>query len=928
MSGGWQQVVRIVVCLLVTVQACVGAVGQGHLRRAVELRCDGEVEPLALETRRVRLTWQLEAVAGARDVTQSRVRVVIGTRHDEVARGRGDLWDSGVREQSEPAMVFEGTLTPATEYWWSVQVWDESGAASSWAAPVRFVTAAKEWRAQWIQAPFSSELDGSALDGSSPMPVFRRAFTLKRRPVHALLAIAGLGQYEAHLNGARVSEAVIAQAWTEYRKTITYDTYDVTTKIHRGENVIGVLLGNGMYNVQKTKGRYTKFVGSYGAPKMIAELRLRYSSGESETIATDTQWQVAPGPIKFSSTYGGEDFDARALPKGWNAAGADDSAWRLAQVTEGSGGKLIAAIAPRIAEHEHYIGRETKGQPASGPNEKRMVFDLGQNFAGLPRIRIRGAAGAVLRITPGELLHPDGSVSQESSGGPQWWSYTLRGGAVETWQPLFSYYGFRYLQLEWAKGTGSVASVEGVALNSASATTGSFASSSEMLNQIHALIVAAMHSNEASLFTDCPHREKLGWLEETHLVAPGLLFNNDLADLYRATAQNITDAQDESGMVPTTAPQYTTFGPNYPVYDDSPEWGSATVLAPWWSYRFNGDRTVLERNYETMQRYVAYLEGRAVDGIVAYGLGDWYDAGPNPPGFSQDTTLGVTGTLMLYEDATVMARIATSLGKPEDAQRYLQLAEREQAAFNRRFFHSETQTYDTGSQTASAMPLALGIVPEEYRAAVLQHVIDDIHAHQDHVTTGEVGYPYMVRLLQNEGRGDLLLAMLLRRDAPSYGSQIEKGATSLTEAWDANPHNSQNHFMLGGAEEWFYRGLAGIDLDLSREKRDERLTFRPTPLHGVAWARASYRSAYGEILSEWHVVRNEMTLAVTVPAGMEATVILPAARETALQENGAPIEKTQGVSVLLRDDARAVLHVGSGSYLFTSTLPGLRNGRR
>jgi alpha-L-rhamnosidase len=270
-----------------------------------------------------------------------------------------------------------------------------------------------------------------------------------------------------------------------------------------------------------------------------------------------------------------------------------------------------------------------------------------------------------------------------------------------------------------------------------------------------------------------------------------------------------------------------------------------------------------------------------------------------------------------------MARIATLLGKPEDEQRYLELAEREQAAFTLRFFHADTHTYDTGSQTASAMPLALGIVPEEHRAAVLQHVIDDIHAHQDHVTTGEVGYPYMVRLLQEEGRGDVLLAMLLRRDVPSYGSQIERGATTLTEAWDANPRNSQNHFMLGGAEEWFYRGLAGIDLDFSREKRDEQLMFRPTVLPGVMWARGSYRSACGEIRSEWHVERNEITLVVTVPAGMEATVVIPAARETALQESGAPIEKAQGVSVLSREGARAVLHVGSGNYRFTSTLPGL-----
>ncbi len=292
----------------------------------------------------------------------------------------------------------------------------------------------------------------------------------------------------------------------------------------------------------------------------------------------------------------------------------------------------------------------------------------------------------------------------------------------------------------------------------------------------------------------------------------------------RRRTRNIADAQHEDGEVATTAPQYVVFGtePKYAVYDDSPEWGSASVLAPWAAYRFYGDKRELERSYPVMQAYVKFLEGKATDGIVAYGLGDWFDIGPKPPGVSQDTSLGVTGTLMLYEDAVAMSKIAALLGHADDADSYTALAEREKDAFNAKYWDAEKGWYDRGSQTANAMPLALGIVPEEQRMKVLERVVVDIEEHEYHITTGEVGYPYLLRALMEAGRNDVVMAMMQRKDPPSYGSQLAVGATSLTESWDGE-HGSRDHFMLGGAEEWFYRGLGGIDFDMSRAK-DERIT--------------------------------------------------------------------------------------------------------
>ncbi len=726
------------------------------------------------------------------------------------------------------------------------------------------VSAAQEWTAKWIGAPWSTERDGAEVDGSKPMPVFRREFAVRGKVAKVELRIAGLGQFEVSVDGGMVGKPGLHEAWTDYRKTVMFERYDVTPGVQPGEHVLGVMLGNGMYNVQRSvmangKARYTKLEGSFGAPKMIAELRLTYVGGRTEVVGTDAAWKAARGPVMFDSTYGGEDFDAR------REAGLE---WGAVKLVDGPGGRLTAAVTEEVGQHEQHAAVKT-----SEVGGGRVVYDLGQNFAGIVHVRVQGEAGAVLRLTPGELLKEDGTVSQGSSGGPMWWSYTLAGRrAGEEWEPKFGYYGFRYVQAEWTSGRGEVKGLSGIAEHSDAKVVGTFESSNMQLNAIHQLIVEAMHNNEASLFTDCPHREKLGWLEETHLVAAGLMFNSDLEGLYRATDRNIADAQDGTGMVPTIAPQYTKFGPKYPIYDDSPEWGSAAVLGPWAAYKFYGDKGELATAYPVMQRYVEYLQGKAKDGIVAYGLGDWYDIGPGGPGFEKNTTLGVTGTLMLYEDARAMGRIAKMLGNERDAAGYEGLATKTAAAFNAKFWDGAKGWYDTGSQTANAMPLALGIVPQERKAQVLAHVVEDIHAHGDHVTTGEVGYPYMLRALMEAGRDDVVMAMMMRTDAPSYGSQLKAGATALTEAWDANPKNSQDHFMLGGGEEWFYRGLGGIDMDMSRGV-GEQVLIRPKVVKGVAWVKCGYESKLGKVESDWRTSAGGTTYTVTVP--VSATVVLP-----------------------------------------------------
>jgi alpha-L-rhamnosidase len=760
------------------------------------------------------------------------------------------------------------------------------------------------WQAKWIAA--------AGADAKDPvMPLFCKSLVLKKKPVKALLYVSALGQGEVHLNGVKVGQDEIAPGWTNYKKTVRYEQHDVMPMLTVGENIIAVMVGNGMYNAVKTPHRFTKFVGSFGVPKVLLQLEMTYADGSREVIASDATWKSAAGPIVFSSTYGGEDYDATKEVAAWDRVGPGfrDADWKDVAVVDGPDGKLEAEVAPPV--------RVTKTYPAVKETEVKpgvKVYDFGQNFAGWPEVTVQGARGAVVKMIPGDLLAADGTVSQRSSGSPAWFSYTLKGEGVETWRPRFSYYGLRWVQVEVA-GEATVEKMQGEAISSSSKVTGAFQSSSPMLNAIHKLIVEAMHNNEVSLFTDCPHREKLGWLEETHLVAPGLMYENDLRGLYAATRQNMADAQHEDGGVPTTAPQYTVFGKDdggkWGIFDDSPEWGSAVVLAPWAAYRFYGDVAELRKAYPAMTRYVAYLEGKATGGIVAYGLGDWFDIGPRAPGVSQLTSPGVTGTLMLYEDARDLARIAVILGKTEDASRYAALASREKDLFNARFFDAKAQVYDKGSQAAQAMPLALGVVPAEARQAVLDKLIADIHAHQDHTTAGEVGFAYIVRALIDAGRGDVLLAMMLRKDAPSYGSQLAAGATALTEAWDSKT-GSQDHFMLGAGDEWFYRGLLGIDVDRSR-RTGEQLVVKPEIVEGLDWVKGSYESSMGMVAVGWKRGQGKVELEVEVPAN--AVIGVPLLTGYVL----SPVDGEKGLTRLRTEGRTLVYGASAGMHRFVLT---------
>jgi alpha-L-rhamnosidase len=903
---------------------------------AEQLRCEYRVNPLGVDVPAPRLSWiMVSTEMGRRGARQTAYRVLVASTATLLAEDHGDLWDSG-RVQSDQSNQLEYAGQPlqsSQQVFWKVRIWDEREQPSPWSQPASWTMGVlndADWRGEWISAreavaesqPFAGiHLMGHPLPpplSATPPPTYptmllRREFIVTPHVQRAVVHLCGLGQYELTINGRRVSHDLLAPGWTKYDKTVLYDTYDVTPLLRAGPNALGVLLGNGMYNVRG--GRYAKFIGSFGALKAIGQLRLEYADGTVDVVGTDGKWRVHPGPITFSCVYGGEDYDARLEQKGWNQPGFSDKGWEEALIVSGPGGKLrgLSCAAPPIHAFESLKPVHTRHLRAG-----TTVYDLGQDVSLIPRIRVKGPAGAVVRITPAELLNSDGTVDRRSSGGGEaYWQYTLAGRGKEEWFPKFFYHGSRYLQVECMAPPGKnlpvVESLEGVVVHSASEAVGEFSCSNALFNRIRTLVRWAQVSNMMSVLSDCPHRERLGWLEQYHLNGPSLRYEFDLAALYTKGMNDMADSQAEDGLVPDIAPEYVQFSKGF---RDSPEWGSAFLLSAWQQYEWTGDRELLRRHYAAMQRYVAYLGSRSQNFIVSHGLGDWYDLAPKPPGVAQLNPVPLTATAFYYADAAVLEKVASVLGNADDARKYQELARSIGEAFNHQFFDPARDQYAQGSQCANSMPLAMGLVEPAHRAAVLNAVVEDVSRHGNALTAGDVGYRYLLRALAEGGRSDVIYAMNNQSERPGYGYQLEKGATSLTEAWDAAPGPSQNHFMLGHIIEWFYHDLAGIGMDPSLPAF-KKVVIRPATPGDLSWVKARYNSLYDQIESHWTVTNGKFTLNVAIPPNTTAVVYIPAQAGARVTESGKPADHALGVKYLRWEDGAAVYEVASGRYSFS-----------
>ena len=882
--------------LSLSTQAVAGARAQDAQSSlsVANLRVDYLVNPLGIDDTHPQLSWEL--ASSAQNQMQQAYDVQVATSSALLSANTPDLWNSGKVTSSASINVSYGgaALHSREQVYWRVQVWDASGNTSAWSSVAYWemgLLSSADWSAHWISNTSSGAL-----------PLFAKQFTLTKPISKARLYMTGLGVYDARVNGNAVSKAVLQPPETDYLKRVIYTTYDVTSLLQQGADTLGVQLGNGIANVPATPGRYEKFTATMSTPKLLAQLEVKYTDGTTALIISDTSWRTTSGPTTFSNWFGGEDYDARLAHSGWQNPGANLSSWQTATQTSAPSSQTVlnAQMTPSTQQVGtlHPINIT---QPKAG----NYVFDFGTNFAGWEQLQVSGPAGTKITMTPGELLNSDGTVSQSTTGSPIYDDYILSGNGTETWHPDFMYHGFRYLQVTGLPTAPTTSTFTGLELSTDNESAGTFTSGNTLLNSINQIVDQAIQNNMYSVLTDCPHREKLGWLEEAHLVFASVSRTYDVAAYYRELIRNVADAQTSNGLVPDIAPEYVVFSGGY---RDDPNWGSTLIISAWQLYQTYGDVSTLRTYYSNMQNYLTYLQAKSSGNLLNYGLGEW-------AAIDTSTPVGVTASYAYYEDALTMSRIAAALGHTSDAASYNTLAQHIASAFNATYFNTTTHnTYANGTQADDAFALDMGIVPAQYQSAVLQHLVSAIQSNNDHLTVGEIALPSLLRALAQGGRDDMIYAVATQTTFPSYGYMVSTGSTALTEYWDgANGTGSQDHFMLGAIKNWFSSNLGGIQADPNAIAYN-KLVIRPAVVGNLTQATSTYNTPYGQVSSSWTRTGSSLQLQVKVPVNTTATLQLPVNPVHPIATTGQGFQSFQ--------NGYAVYSIGSGNYTFTSDLSG------
>ena len=744
---------------------------------------------------------------------------------------------------------------------------------------------------QWIGAisradariPAGRSFGGGKLQGEAKAlweavdPLSRRSiivgrlFKARKGIRHAELQICGLGFYELTINNRKVGDAMFAPLCSDYDKTLWYNTYDVTDYLQKGNNDIAVLLGNGFYNEQG--GRYAKMRISFGPPTLYFKMTVTYQNGTTEQLVSDGSWRWCESPVTFNSIYGGEDFDARLVGKG---------GWHPVVVQEAPQGTLRAQIAEPVKLMERYaVKQRLKTFPSAVANgADTLVFDMGQNLSGFPEITVSGKAGQTVKLTVGETLTPDGRVNQRQTGRPHYYIYTLSGNGTETWHPRFSYYGYRYIEVEGAvmagddnpQGLPVISNLQSCFVYNSARKTGDFECSNPLFNDAYRIIDRAIRSNWQGVWSDCPHREKLGWLEQDWLNGEGLVYNYDCRTMIEQTVQNMVDAQHADGSMPEIAPEYTVFEGSWATpFLESPEWGGALIALPMLYYTHYGDDKLIRQHYTAMKRYVDYLHTQDSCFILRQGLGDWYDYGEGRAGFSKNTPMPLVSTAHLYWWTVQLADAARLMGHDADATALIDRAGQIAAAFNKEFYHPDTRQYGTGSQCSNAIPLVMGLCPADQRVALTDSLVADIHAHGDRLTTGDVGNRYLFKALWDNGEQQLWYKMLNHYDVPGYGYQLKKGMTTLSEQWNPEHGASMNHFMMAHINNHLIPDIVGIKVGNGAVQ-----TIAPCPLGDMTWARGTVEVAGKPVSVAWKIEGGTFSVDIDVPAATQ--LIMPYSR--------------------------------------------------
>jgi alpha-L-rhamnosidase len=897
------------------------------LQAPTNLRCEYHVNPLGIDVARPRLSWEItDPRRGAR---QTAYQVIVSAFEAKLDSGGADLWDSGKIAGDRSAHVaYDGPPLPSRRRcFWRVRTWDIDDNPSPWSETAWWemgLLQRDDWEGEWI---------GSALVGapraSVPCPYLRHTFTVDKPVASARLYATALGLYECHLNSRRVGEDIFTPGWTDYRKRVQYQVYDVTDLLADGPNALGAVLGDGWYCGHVGGGPRQ----GYGdRPKLLAQLEIRYADGTTQTVATDSAWNTSTGPLVESDMLMGESYDARLEIPGWCEASFDDSHWQPAEVFDDPGAPLVAGASPRVRRTQEL-------RPIAPPKEPRKwgqriwLVDLGQNMVGRIRLKVHGKAGTTVQLRYGETLDADEKLYTENLRGARATDYyTLRGAdEAEVYEPTFTFHGFRYVEMS-VQGTGLEGienglpsdTLTGVVLHSDTPPTGEFECSDELLNQLQRNITWGQRGNFLEVPTDCPQRdERLGWTGDAQVFVRTASFNMDVAGFFTKWQQDLADSQSERGEIPPVSPNTNIVGA-----DGGPGWADAAVICPWTIYLCYGDTRLLEQHYESMVRFMTYLETTHRDFIRCYegyerfgGFGDWLS-------INADTPKDLIGTAFFAYSAGLMARISDVLGKKKEAKRFRKLRESVREAFNRRFV-TPGGRIACETQTGYILALHFDLLPEALRPAAAEALVADVKRRGDHISAGFLGSPYIQHVLTRAGRNDVAYRLLAQKTWPSWLYPVTQGATTIWERWDGWTHdkgfqdagmNSFNHYAYGAIGDWLYAVVAGIDIDPAAPAY-KRIRLHPRPGGKLTSARAALKTIHGRVESAWRIEGDEFHLDVTVPANTTASLRLPADNPASVTEHGQLAKDVHGVRFVEASDGEAAYELLAGRYAFRSKMP-------
>jgi alpha-L-rhamnosidase len=740
--------------------------------------------------------------------------------------------------------------------------------------------------------------------------------------------ISGLGYYELNINGEKVGDHKLDPGFTDYSKRVLYQAYDVTASLKRGTNCIGIMLGTGWYD-QTTPDAWGFHEAPWVAPpKVLLNILIEYADGTTDVLASDETWKFSTGEIVFNSVRSGEIHDARLRKDGWDMPGYKDDAWESAVVVRAPAGKLESQSSPPIR-----ATKEITSVSISEPLPGVYVFDLGVNIAGWARLKIKGNEGDTVSLFFNEHLNPDGTVRY---GAHAWWhygpyqtdQYICDGSGIEIFEPRFTYHGFQYVEVKGLKNKPVLEDLTGIWVHTDPDRVGEFECSNQDINKVQELIIRTQLNNLHSIPTDCPHREKIGWLGDGLVTEEEAIYNFDMATFYIKWFRDMMDAQETNGHVPPIVPNpgwdWATSLKNpenvIPVFSD-PWWGGALILTPMNLYTYYGDARYIAEGYDAMGAYMDWIAMMSEDGIFKAIMGDWVE----PASFSEEekTSREQIGTATYFMFARTMSEYARLLDKPRDASRYSNLAGTIRDTYNAKFFNEASGSYAGDKQLSQVMPLLFGIVPDGREKLVMEKLIDLIvNKNRGHLDTGFTGTPLLFKLLTQKGYAELAYTIATQEDHPGWFYMLRHGATTIWEVWDAiaQIHHSRNHPAFGSIGAWYYQSLAGIQPDPAGPGF-KKIIINPEVPGDLTWARASYTSMHGKISSDWKRENGTFILNVEVPVNTKATVYVPAVALSSILEGNVAVENAEQVSYIKTEMNKYVFEVGSGRYQFIADYP-------